>query len=170
MENPYPDSILISTPSAEDAKSIWRLVEESKTLDHNSFYCYFLLCSYFKETCAVAKSNGAVVGFAIGLRSPLQQATLFIWQILVREDARGKRVGLALLSDILRRPSSKKFNTIEATIAPNNTASQALFASIAKKLSTTISQPADFLGMEQFPPEIKNHEPEFLYRVGPFIN
>jgi L-2,4-diaminobutyric acid acetyltransferase len=161
---------MITTPTDKDAVAIWRLVEDSNTLDHNSFYCYFLLCSHFKETCAVAKNNGTVVGFASAFRLPAQPDTLFIWQIRVMDEMRGKGLGPALIADILRRPSSKDINLIEATISPDNVASQSLFRSIAKKLKTAISVHPDFLRIDMLPSEIRNHEPEYLFRVGPFAN
>ena len=156
----------IRPPTEADAVAIWRLVQSSHTLDHNSFYCYFVQCRHFPATCAVAEANGRIVGFVTGHRPATQPDTLFIWQIRVLEEMRGSGLGLALLSDVVERGRLAGVRYVEATIAPANDASRGLFHSLARRSGAPcLDEP--FLEPEMFPPDAGVHDPEHLFRIGP---
>ena len=117
--------VLIRHPGDADADAIWRLVENSGSLDHNSFYCYFVLCHFFSTTCAVAELEGSVVGFVIGFCPPERPDTLFVWQVRVQETARGMGLARRLIEFVLHDLADRQIRFIEATISPDNQASQA---------------------------------------------
>ena len=167
--NPAQDPV-IRHPSGEDAAAVWQLVQTSQSLDHNSFYCYFVLCHYFSATCAVAEINGEVAGFVTGFRQPQRSETWFVWQVRVQEKARGHGLAAALLDFVVKAQTGHPFRFIEATISPDNQASQALFRSLAKKYRTALVTFEDFLPAEVFPVEAGQHEAEYLFRLGPLTD
>ncbi|MDX9864127.1 MAG: diaminobutyrate acetyltransferase [Anaerolineaceae bacterium] len=159
--------VLIRHPGDEDAGAIWRLVENSGSLDHNSFYCYFVLCHFFYATCAVAELEGVVVGFVSGFRQPEQPDTLFVWQVRVQEKVRGLGLARRLIEFVLHDPPDRQIRFVEATISPDNQASQALFRSLASTYKTEMLEIAGFLPAAVFPAAAGQHEQENLFRVGP---
>jgi len=154
-------SITYRPPSKSDGKSIHQLVRDSKTLDINSAYLYFLLADHFHDTCVVAERNGQIVGFVSAYRLPSRPQTLFIWQIGVAISTRGQGVASRMLQELEKRPFFEDVDEIQLTISPSNQASQALFHKWARRLDTTLNArpyltEAD-LGNE--------HEPELLYSM-----
>ena len=159
--------ICIRHPGGEDAAAIWRMVEDSRTLDHNSFYCYFVLCHYFSSTCAVAEVQGRAAGFVTGFCPPERPDTLFVWQVRVLEEARGQGLAGAMVTFVLDGLKDRQIRYIEATISPDNRTSQALFRSLAKVYQTQLTETKDFLPTSLFPTEAGQHAQENLFRVGP---
>jgi len=154
-------SITYRPPSKSDGKSIHQLVRDSKTLDINSAYLYFLLADHFRDTCVVAERDGQIVGFVSAYRLPARPQTLFVWQIGVAASTRGQGVASRMLQELEKRPFFENVDEIQLTISPSNQASQALFQKWAERLDTTLNTrpyltEAD-LGNE--------HEPELLYSM-----
>lgn len=144
---------------------MWRLARSTRLLDLNSPYCYLILCKHFTDTCVIAEQDREVVGFVTGYRPPTNIYTVFIWQIGVSEAARGKGLGTAMLLSLLQRNSCRNVSHLEATVTPSNVVSKRMFQSLARQLSTQLSEKR-FFGSECFPDS--GHEPEDLVRVGPF--
>lgn len=128
----------------EDGQKIWSLVKNSRVLDLNSAYCYLLLCHHFRNTCLVAETDGELAGFVTAYTLPGDETTLFIWQIGVEHKARGQGIARKLLRELLASAHCKKIHQIQATISPSNTASLALFRSLAQELGTTLKEQAYF--------------------------
>ena len=158
--------VLIRHPGDADADAIWRLVENSGSLDHNSFYCYFVLCHFFSATCAVAELEGSVVGFVSGFSPPEQPDTLFVWQVRVQEAARGMGLAHKLIAFVVAAQEGR-IRFIEATISPDNLASQAVFHSLARTYKIEMVEVAGFLPAAMFPVAAGHHEQENLFRIGP---
>jgi L-2,4-diaminobutyric acid acetyltransferase len=161
----HPEKIAYRPPVIEDGVRIWKLVRDSGVLDVNSTYCYLLLCKDFSETCAVAEVGGEVFGFVTAYIKPGHGDSLFIWQIGVARALHGHGLASALLLELLQRESCRGVRYVEATIAPSNTASHALFAALARRLGANLSEQSCF-DTSQFPGG--GHEPENLIRIGPF--
>jgi L-2,4-diaminobutyric acid acetyltransferase len=158
--------LLIDRPTMADGAALWRLAEDSKTLDLNSSYSYLLWCRDFAGTSAVARdAEGEPVGFVTGYVRPDRPGTLLVWQVAVDAAQRGRGVAAALLDGLTARLAAERgVTTVETTITPGNTASERLFTSFAKRhgadLTREVLFPADL-----FPDG--SHDPEVLYRIGP---
>ncbi|WP_252446712.1 diaminobutyrate acetyltransferase [Pseudonocardia humida] len=156
-----PAGVTVRMPTVSDGAACWRLARDSGVLDLNSRYAYLLWARDFAETSAVAWLRGGVVGFVTGFRRPERPATLFVWQIAVAGAARGRAVGAAMLDALVDRLPD--VDHVEASIAPDNAPSQALFAGFAARRGAAVSRSllfgADLLG--------NGHRPEILVRIGP---
>ncbi|MBT8420920.1 MAG: diaminobutyrate acetyltransferase [Gammaproteobacteria bacterium] len=162
----YQDFIL--RPAViEDAARMWQFVIDSKALDPNSPYCYLVLCHHFANTCVVADFvDGTMAGFIAGYRPPEAHDTVVVWQIGSAARHRGRGLGLAMLGELLRREDCREVSYLEATVTPSNTASRAMFTALARELKADYIQSTGFEA-SLFPKE-SNHEPERLFRIGPF--
>lgn len=152
-------------PTIEDAPKIWQLVKDSGTLDLNSIYCYLILCKHFTETCLIAEDNNELLAFVTGYPPPAVQHALFIWQIAVSPQARGKGLALSMLKDLLRRNADNKVTFIETTVSPSNTSSRALFNSLARDLNTEL---VEIPGFDESLFPTGSHESEPFLHLGPF--
>ena len=127
-------------------------------------YCNLLQCSHFKETCICAKVDGQLVGFVSGYLLPAHLNTLFVWQVVVAEQARGQGLAGCMLTALMDQPACRNVDFIETTITPDNKASQALFTKLAERLSTHARILPGFDKALHFQDE---HDSEELWRIGP---
>ncbi|MGM0442668.1 MAG: diaminobutyrate acetyltransferase [Fibrobacterota bacterium] len=153
------DSILFRKPGFEDGLAVAQLVENCPPLDLNTTYYYYMMCRDFSETSVVAELNGEIVGYISAYRRPAVPSTLFVWQVAVSKDARGRGLAGRMLSTIIESCSGEIDRT-ETTITPSNTASQAVFKKYAEKNGLTIEK-TPFLKADHFGGG--DHEPEDLY-------
>lgn len=144
---------------------MWALARDSSALDLNSPYHYLTLSHAFPDTCLVAKSGAAVVGFVTGLRPPQAPDTLFIWQITVSHAHRKQGVAHEMLRALLSRLVDDGVSHLEATVTPSNVASQRMFRSFAERLRAPCEESLLFPS-DLFPGG--THEEERLLRIGPF--
>jgi L-2,4-diaminobutyric acid acetyltransferase len=152
-------------PSAQDGAAIWRLVKACDPLDLNSCYAYLLLCQHFAESCVVAEHRGEIIGFLSAYLPPASPYAVFVWQVAVRRDKRGKGIASAMLLELLRRKACRGVCFLETTISPSNKASQALFRSLARRLGTRCGE-ALLFSAGVFAET--GHEEEVLFTLGPF--
>ncbi len=150
---------------ATDGHEIYRLVQRCKPLDLNSCYHYLLLAHQFDETCIVACNGSQIVGYISAFIHPKQPDTLFVWQVAVDADLRGRGVATQMLNKLLSRDTLDGVRYLETTIGPANTASRTLFHSLAFNMGATCSESAYFSADHFGGPE---HEDEILFRIGPF--
>lgn len=151
-------------PTVTDGAEMWRLARDSGMLEVNTPYSYLLLAQHFADTCVVAERGGEVVGFVSAFVSPSAHDTVFVWQVGVAHEERGQGVAKKLLHHLLARPACRRVRRLEATVTPSNTASRALFESVARDLDVPFTVYPGF-GTELFPGN--GHEKEELIRIGP---
>lgn len=165
-------------PTPSDGRALWQLAR-SVGLDLNSPYAYVLWSDYFSKSSTIAvatqddpgssagvKSSadndvGTVVGFITGFHPPADPTTLFVWQVGVAVEARGRGLGRQMLDELLARSGAR---WLEATVTPSNTASIALFRGTASRHGTGVDETLAY-PRELFPGD---HEPEVRFRIGPF--
>ena len=113
-------------PTQLDGKTVHSLIKRCPPLDCNSLYCNLLQCRDFAETSIVAQtSEGDVIGFVSGYIPPERKETLFIWQVALDPAYRGQGIALEMLTRLFNRNKNIKY--LEATVSPDNTASESLF-------------------------------------------
>ncbi len=157
----------IDRPTVADGAELWRIARDSKVLDLNSSYSYLLWCRDFAATSAVARDeHGAPIGFVSGYLRPDSPRTLLVWQVAVDASHRGRGLAAALLDGLAARTAAEHgVDTVETTITPGNTASERLFTAFAERHGALLEREVLF-DAGQFPDG--PHDPEVLYRIGPF--
>lgn len=154
-------SVRFDHPDAADAAQMWRLVQASEHLDCNSPYFYLLWCRDFAESSVAAHDDaGRLLGFAAGFRRPRAPGTLFIWQVAVHPEHRGRGLGSQMLDRLIERGGART-TALEASVTPGNAASLALFGSLARRRRSALRRCALF-GADRFP---DRHEAEDLLRI-----
>ncbi len=151
-------------PRFNDGLTIYNLIKSCPPLDINSVYYYYVLCRDFAETCVVAEWNKKIIGFLSAYRKLQEADCLFVWQVAVAEQVRGKKIAANLLEWLINQPSCAKIHALETTISPSNQPSQALFKRFAKS-HQAVCQTSNFLEISQFGDQ--GHEAEILFRIEP---
>ncbi|MUV37793.1 Diaminobutyrate acetyltransferase [Lentibacillus sp. JNUCC-1] len=152
-------------PTLDDGAGVWTLIKETGVLDLNSSYSYLMWCSVFSDTSVVVEADGQIVGFISGFIKPASPDKLFIWQVAVDGEQRGKGLASKMLHHILERDICENVRYVEATVSPSNTPSRKLFNGLARSLDTNI-EVSDCFTAEDFPEE--GHEDELMHLIGPF--
>lgn len=155
-------AVTLRHPTVADGSAIHELVRRAGTLEQNTEYCYLLFCRHFADTCVVVEGQGgALLGFVQGYRPPEQPDTLFVWQVGVAPEGRRRGLGLRMLRWLFDRGEGLRF--LEASVAPSNAASAALFSAFAREVGAPLEE-SPFLDADLFS---QSHEPEALFRIGP---
>jgi L-2,4-diaminobutyric acid acetyltransferase len=157
--------ITLEKPTVEDGAAMWELVNDS-TLDQNSAYKYIMMCEYFSDTCVVAKHNGKLVGFVTAFIPPEKKDVVFVWQIGVDSNTRGKGIASKLLNELITRNKCRGVRFVEATVTPSNKASQSLFKRLARDHQTKCKI-SECFSEDLFPSD--DHEEELCFRIGPIV-
>ncbi|AYF77647.1 diaminobutyrate acetyltransferase [Nocardia yunnanensis] len=156
-------TIEIREPVLADGAPMHRIAENSRVLDTNSSYAYLLWCRDFAATSMVAEIDGELAGFVTGYTRPARPHTLFVWQVAVDHPHRGHGLGVRMLDALVESCAAQGVTQLETTISPDNPASVAMFASLARRRLATLTRTPLFTA-DQFP---GGHQPEDLYRIAP---
>ncbi|MFJ1865360.1 diaminobutyrate acetyltransferase [Streptomyces sp. NPDC088097] len=151
------------TPRAEDARALWRMVDESEALDNNSPYYYALWCRDFSATSLVATVEDEVVGFLTGYFRPDEPDTYLVWQEAVTPRHGIPFLGVQLFERAADRAVEQGARFIEATVSADNKAIIMVLKKVAKRYGAEVHTRVLFPG-DLFPDE---HHDEVLYRIGP---
>jgi L-2,4-diaminobutyric acid acetyltransferase len=155
----------LGRPRIDEGADIHRLVAECRPLDLNSAYLYLLLAHHFADTCIVARSGERAVGFVSAYQPPGRADTLFVWQVAVAPEMRGRGLAGRMLRALLRRDALRAVTRLETTVSPGNAASRMMFRKLADYLGAPLAERALFQA-EHFGPTA--HEDERLVAIGPF--
>lgn len=150
-------------PRISDGKRLWEIARDSRVLDVNSGYAYVLWCRDFADASVVATDEADIpVGFITGFRRPESPRTLFVWQVAVDADQRGRGVAGRMLDHLLDRLAPSGVARLETTVSPDNDASIAMFTALARRRGTHITR-TELFAPEDFP---DSHLAEDLYTIG----
>ena len=156
-------AIKITHPRKEDGISVAELIKRCPPLDLNSTYHYLIQSHYFSKTCSFAFDNKKVVAFVSGFINSSKNNSLFIWQVAIDENYRGKELGIELIEFILNQ--NKNLDSIETTVTKNNISSRRMFQKICEKYKSRISELILFDKEKDF---ANKHDSEMLIKIGPF--
>lgn len=151
-------------PAESDGPAVHDLIAACPGLDLNSLYCSVLQCVHFAGTSAVAESGGKIASWVSAFLLPGDPENLFVWQIAVRDSARGMGLGRALIRHVLSRPALGRVTRLSATITADNAASWALFRGLARELRAPFEHDGGFDRDIHF---AGRHASELAVRIGP---
>ena len=146
---------------------MWRLAKATRTLDLNSPYAYLMACRHFGDSSVVAERDGALVGFVVAYRPPLQPETTFVWQVGVDPSFQGHGIGGQMLDEVASRADPEPAAYLEATVTPSNRTSLRLFRAFGERHGAVVTEEVCFKN-EHFPDG--EHEEEILLRIGPLLS
>lgn len=155
-------------PTQADALAMRSLVIETDVLDVNSTYTYLLMATDFADTTIVAERDGDVCGLITGYHPPSRPEVLFVWQVAVARVTQGTGLASAMLDGLVDRVRHDRCGhpvTVEATVAPDNTASRAFFGAFARRHGVPLVEEPRFTAAELDADQ--NHPDEPLLRIGP---
>lgn len=164
----HPWQQFLRRPVDADAVAIHRLVAAAEVLDVNSTYAYLLMATDFADTCIVADRDGRLDGLITGYHPPNRPDVLFVWQVAVSDSVRGTGLAATMLDELTRRVLVERHGhpiTVEATVAPSNSASRALFHAFARRHGVPITEHSRFAAEHLTADEA--HEDEPVLRIGP---
>lgn len=157
--------MILRLPELSDSPDLYALTSRCQPLDLNSRYAYMLVATHFSQTSIVAESEGKIVGYVSGYKLPDRPDTLFVWQVAVAEETRGKKLAQRLLLELLKQPVLHDVTWLQTTVTPSNTASRKLFHRLSKELdSQLVTEP--WITKDLFAEDM--HEDEHLFHIGPF--
>lgn len=156
------ESIRLRAPDENDGAAVHRLVKRCPPLDRNSRYCNLLQVTHFRDTSIVAEANGRLVGFVTGYRVPSREHVLFIWQVGVCPEGRGRGLAGKMLRSLIARTPG--VTHLETTVTPSNDASRSTFQSFADDAGAPIVDTPMFTRERHFDGA---HEDEVMLRIGP---
>lgn len=149
-----------------------RLVRKTGVLDVNSVYAYLLVGEHYSHTSVIAEVGDQLAGFISAYCPPSKPDTVFVWQVGVAEAGRGRGIATRMLYEILKRPACAHVRYLDTTVSPSNEPSKALFRRLAEKLGAEVEETelfgAELFGDEGGHKDEGGHEPEILFRIGPF--
>lgn len=149
-------------PTAADGLRMWEIARDSRVLDVNSEYAYVLWGKEFSESSIVVETGGRVVGYVTGFIRPSEPRTIFVWQVGVDADQRGRGLAKRMLHEIMDNLAPTGVNRLRTTVTPDNEASQRTFGSLARERGLDFTR-EDFISGELLG---EGSEPEDLYTVG----
>lgn len=157
------DGIELRPANVADGARIWQSIADIGDLERNSCYAYLLLCSHFAGTCVVAERGADLLGFVVAYRPPSDPDDVFVWQVGVSPQARGRGLGRRLLEALLLLPAARGAEFLTATVSPDNWPSTALFRGFARDRGFHCEVEAGFSSASFAEP----HPDEKLFRIGP---
>jgi L-2,4-diaminobutyric acid acetyltransferase len=139
------------------------MAAEAADLDVNSPYAYLLWCRDFAATSVIASLDGRPAGFITGYRRPGRPATVVVWQVAVASTHRGFGIAGRMLDHLVHRLQRDDVTHLEASVTPDNVASQGLFEAFARRWQASVER-HELFGADLFP---DGHAAEELFRIGP---
>jgi L-2,4-diaminobutyric acid acetyltransferase len=152
-------------PHKGDGLKLNALVAQCPPLDTNSAYCNFLQCTHFSDTSVVVEQSDQLYGAITGYYQPKAPDTLFVWQVAVAQEARGKGLAKRMLCHLVDAGLGRGLRFIETTITQDNRASWRLFEALAEHYQAPLTANVWLEQAEHFADQ---HDSEYLVRIGPF--
>ncbi|MCV7059181.1 diaminobutyrate acetyltransferase [Mycolicibacterium gilvum] len=157
-------------PESTDALAMHKLVADTEVLDLNSTYTYLLMATDFADTTIVADRDGDLCGLITGYHPPTRPDVLFVWQVAVARSAQGTGLAGTMLDSLVGRVHRARCGhpvTVEATVAPSNSASRALFGGFARRHGVPLVERPHFTAAQL--DSAGAHEDEPILRIGPIV-
>ena len=121
--------ITIRNVEKTDNALLRHLAKQCPALDLHTQYTYWVNTYYFNKSSFILEDDGKPIGYIMALNTP---DVIFIWQIGIIKEYRGKGLSYKLISAVMEYAKSIN-KPIEVTIASNNKSSFNAFKSAALK-------------------------------------
>lgn len=129
---PGPEPVF-RPPTVDDGLRMWEIARDTGVLDLNTEYAYALWGAEFADSSIVVEDDGRIVGFVTGFIRPSEPDSLFVWQVGVDADQRGKGYAKRMLHALMNRLADHGVVRLRTTVTATNEASQRTFAALARE-------------------------------------
>lgn len=106
----------------DDIAAVMTLVSGSPYVQCHTEHTYWILLRYGGRYTFVAEADGAVVGYASGVRSTVDPELFFIWQVVVAPEHRRDRLALNLVRELTDLAATDGCRVFHTAISSDNTA------------------------------------------------
>ncbi len=150
----------IRNPVLEDTKQIIKLVRDSGKLDVNSAFYYALWIKEWSDTCAVAVSNGRIVGVLTGFIRPTNPTVYFSWQACISHDTSENDLGFRLYKYVLDPLMIRGVTYLEMTVDGTNRFVRLMLAKMAHHYGSEVEDggilfSTQLLGTDNYSEELR---------------
>ena len=132
--------MIIRNCTVEDVEGVRKFVDVCKPLELHTPFTYWTLFNYFSNLCFLMIEGEELIGFISGIRSSLDKDVVYLWQIGVSKEQRGKNYALLLIGHFIKAVIGLDCNKIQVSISPENQASYNTFVKYAKEHSYTFAK------------------------------
>ncbi|MEN6379478.1 MAG: GNAT family N-acetyltransferase [Methanofastidiosum sp.] len=132
--------MIIRNCTVEDVENVRKFVNACKPLELHTPFTYWTLFNYFSNLCFLMIEGEELIGFISGIRSSLDKDVVYLWQIGISKEQRGKNYALLLIDHFIKAVIDMDCNKIQVSISPENQASYNTFVKYAKKNSYTFAK------------------------------
>jgi L-2,4-diaminobutyric acid acetyltransferase len=115
-----------------DIGSIREFVDYCKPLDLHTHFTYWILAKYFRNTCFVIEEGDRIIAYTGGVRGSVDSENLYLWQIGIAPEYRGKGYFAVLLDKIIISAVKLGCKTIQFSMILDNGASYNAFLKYAQ--------------------------------------
>ena len=117
----------IRTARPEDAGEIHGFIGKIEGLVQHPGHFYSIMARYFGDSFFLMEEDSRIIGLVWGFISQMDTDTLFLWQIGVAGEYRGKGVSYRLLDRFISYAREKGCMRVRATVETGNFASWKMF-------------------------------------------
>ena len=128
--------IKIRTATPDDSATLLSLSKECVGLDVHTHYTYWVMCNYHNDTIFILEDDQIPIGYIMALNV---KSAIFIWQIGIIADYRGKSLSEELIAKIAYT-AAVNHKPIELSIIESNGVSLSAFTAFCKKHGLTMSR------------------------------
>lgn len=147
--------------TSDDAGLLESLALRCPPLDVHTPYTYWVLSTYFSESCFVAVEGTEPVGFVTAVAN---RDRALLWQIGILPAHRGKGLSHLLIDAVAGWADGRGFSAIELSIDPANKESHATFRSFAKRAGWDFGQIGSVDLTSAKDPSFREHEIHYILR------
>ncbi|MFQ5443154.1 MAG: GNAT family N-acetyltransferase [Nitrospinales bacterium] len=104
----------------KDVGNVQAFVKSCEPLGIHTAFTYWVLAKYFNNTCFILEKNSQIIGWIAGVTSSSHESTLYIWQIGVAPEHRGKKYSENLIDAIVFVARNNGCKSIHFSISPQN--------------------------------------------------
>lgn len=147
--------------TSEDIDKIRQFVYLCKPLTLHTPYTYWVLSTYFSDSCFILEHKGKIIGYVSSVKSTAIADTLFLWQIGIEERFREKTYSQQLIGKVVETARKQNCKFLQFTIELDNKVSLQTFISFAAKHDLKMEK----IGKAKYYDTLsENHEEETVYQ------
>lgn len=154
--------VTVRSPGPDDAGLLQTFVSTCPPLEVHTAFTYWVLGRYSSPFCFLAESEGRPCGLLTAVATARPDSSLYVWQLGVSEQWRGKGVAGLLLDHLADAMRAADMQAFEVSISPANEPSRRTFESFAERVGGSWEQVGDLRVID---PVFGHDDSESIFRL-----